>query len=308
MENFKGRMYLFMSFALAGTAVIAARFITSLGTFTITASSLLLAIVLSIPFYGIETKKSLNSMKKSDWIMISLQAFFGIFLFRAFLLYGLQHTSSAEAGILIGCAPVITCILASFILNEKADRKTIAGILFAVAGIFLLQGKQFLSLSLLNLLGNALVLCAAVSESAFNILSRIHSARKTPGNTDKLDPVVQSLLVSVIAFVFCLIPALFEHPVSSLMLLDARGWLSITWYGLIVTMLSYVLWYAGIKRCSAYTAAAFSSLMPLTSMLLSFLILKENISGIQWLGGSMVVLGILFIVPKNGVTDTTSCS
>nr|WP_255711463.1 DMT family transporter [Pelosinus baikalensis] len=112
---------------------------------------------------------------------------------------------------------------------------------------------------------------------------------------DKIEPTVQSLLVSAVAFLFCIIPAAFEYPVSSLLLLDLKGWVSILWYGLIVTMLSYVLWYAGIKRCTAHTAAAFSCLMPFTSMLLAFLILKESIETMQWIGGSLVILGVILL-------------
>ncbi len=284
-----------LSFSLAGTSVIAVRFIAGIGAFTITACSLLIALLAFAPFYRTKIIESVRQMNQQDWILMVLQAFFGIFLFRAFLLFGLRHTSTAEAGILIGSEPVLTCLFVRFILREKAGKKMAAGILCAVIGIILLQGIQLMELSFSGLLGNLLVLCAAASGSFFTILSRIHSAHKTPRSTVKLDPVVQSLLVAAIAFALCLLPALFEHPFSSMQELHLQGWLSIGWYGLVVTMLAYILWYAGIKRCSAYTAAAYSSLMPLTSMLLSYLLLRETITGAQWVGGCLVILGILAI-------------
>ncbi|MCC5467008.1 DMT family transporter [Pelosinus baikalensis] len=296
MEKLKGRIYLAISFVLAGTSVIAARFVSdSLGTFTITAASLLAALIILLPFYMLRIKQAIPKMSKNDWIMICLQAFFGIFLFRAFLLFGLQNTSSTEAGVLIGAAPVLTSILARTMLKEKSNAKTTGGIICAVLGVLLLQGAQLSNLTAEHVLGNILVVCAAGSESLFNILSRIHSLSEISGNMDKIEPTVQSLLVSAVAFLFCIIPAAFEYPVSSLLLLDLKGWVSILWYGLIVTMLSYVLWYAGIKRCTAHTAAAFSCLMPFTSMLLAFLILKESIETMQWIGGSLVILGVILL-------------
>jgi drug/metabolite transporter (DMT)-like permease len=295
MENIKGRVYLTISFVFAGTSVIAARFVPDyLGTFTITAVSLLAALVILLPFYSLRIKETIGLMNKNDWKMICLQALFGIFLFRAFLLFGLQNTSSTEAGILIGAAPVLTSILARVVLKERANAKTVGGIIFAVLGVLLFQGALLSSLEVEHILGNMLVLCAAACESLFNILSRVHSVNKAASNVDKIDPVVQALLVSAVAFLFCLIPASLEHPVLSLISLHLKGWISLLWYGLFVTMLSYVLWYAGIRRCTAYTAT-FSSVMPLTSMVLSFLILKEPIEGMQWVGGGSIILGVILI-------------
>ncbi|EGW40222.1 putative membrane protein [Desulfosporosinus sp. OT] len=67
------------------------------------------------------------------------------------------------------------------------------------------------------------------------------------------------------------------------------------WYGLFVTALAFVFWYAGIKRCGAFTAAAFSGMMPFTSMLLSVIILGEHPGWQQWLGGILVIFGMVLI-------------
>jgi drug/metabolite transporter (DMT)-like permease len=67
------------------------------------------------------------------------------------------------------------------------------------------------------------------------------------------------------------------------------------WYGVFVTALAYLCWYAGIKRSGAFTAAAFTGLMPLTSMLLSTILLRESTGLLQWLGGVCVIAGMLLI-------------
>lgn len=107
------------------------------------------------------------------------------------------------------------------------------------------------------------------------------------------DPIVQTTMVTTIAFIFCLGPAAMEHPISSILSLDLNGWLAIIWYGLFVTAIGYILWYAGIRRCDASAAAAFSGFMPLTSMLLPVLLLGEKTGCQQWLGGLLVIIGIL---------------
>jgi drug/metabolite transporter (DMT)-like permease len=231
-------------------------------------------------------------------VRLFLQAFFGIFLFRLFLLTGLNHTSSVEAGILTGATPAITAILATAILKEAPDRRKVSGILLTVSGVLLIQGvlRAGAGFAPDHLLGNALVLCAAASESAFNILSRISAAQE---KREPVHPLVQTALVSAIALALSIVPALRESPVHRLAAIGAREWLALAWYGVFVTALAFVFWYAGIRRSSAFTAAAFSGMMPFSSLILSVLVLGEQADMRQWLGGLLVVLG-MFLIGSGG--------
>ena len=298
MERFQGIAYLIGAFSLAGTSVIAARFVSSsLGTFTITAISLFFTMLALLPLCVENLGKTIRQMVMRDWILLLFQAMFGIFLFRMFLLLGLMHTSSGEAGILTGATPAVTALLARFVLKEPVYKKSLFGIFSTVAGILLLQGLLLPGSGFMveHLIGNLLVLCAAVCESLFNIISRVNSLQTVTAQTQPLDPLVQTTLVAGIALILCLIPSLLEHPLNSLALLGIKQWLALVWYGLFVTALAFIFWYAGIKRCTAYTAAAFSGMMPFTSLILSILILGEQIGWQQWSGGTLVVIGMLLI-------------
>ncbi|MEK5479425.1 DMT family transporter [Paenibacillus sp. FSL R5-0407] len=304
----QGNIFLFLAFSLAGTSVIAARLVSDrLGSFTITALSLLLGLLILVPLYGARLIPAIRQMKLVDWKMVILQAFFGIFLFRALLLGGLNLTSAGEAGLLTGAAPAITALLAWLVLRERLTAGIAAGTAFTVAGIFLIQGVANFGgglLSASHLGGNLLVLAAAASESTFNMLSRLGNRS---GNTDSgLDPVVQTTLVTIAAFVFSVVPAWIERPISSLSSLGLTGWLALAWYGWIVTALAFICWYAGIKRSSAYTAAAFSGMMPLTSMALSFFLLNEHVGYEQTVGGLAVIIGMWLIGrrPEKAVAQT----
>ncbi|RCX20647.1 drug/metabolite transporter (DMT)-like permease [Fontibacillus phaseoli] len=298
----QGKIYLFLAFSLAGTSVIAARLVSDhIGPFTITALSLLLGLLILVPLYRIRLIAAIKRMTFTDWKMVVLQAFFGIFLFRALLLAGLHGTSAGEAGLLTGAAPAITALMAWLFLRERLTVGILAGTLFTVTGILLIQwspssGYLFLSG---HLGGNLLVLGAAASESLFNTLSRAGSRDQTRRDSS-VDPIVQTTLVTIAAFVFAVIPAFMEHPLSGLSDLGLTGWLSLLWYGWVVTVLAFICWYAGIKRTSTYTAAAYSGMMPLTSMLLSLGLLNESVSYAQAVGGLAVILGMWFIGRQPG--------
>ena len=231
-------------------------------------------------------------MGRRDWCMLLLQALCGIFLFRMFLLQGLLYTSVGEAGIMTGATPAVTLIMAGAFLKEPFNTTSFTGISSTVAGILLVQGIILPGnvLRLEHLFGNLLVLCAVISESLFKILSRIYSLR-----TPSLNPIVQTALVSGIALLLCLVPALLENPALSLLSLGLKEWLALVWYGFMVTALGFIFLYAGIHRCTATTAAAFSGMMPFSALILSVIILGEEVGWPQWAGGFLVVLGMIII-------------
>lgn len=303
MKNIMGKIYLLFAFSLAGTSVITGYILSEkLSRFTITAVSLGIMILCLFPFYGAKTIHTIRLLKRNDWKLLMLQAVFGIFLFRVFLLLGVRLTSAAEAGILTGTTPAITSVLAVLVLKEKPSVRTALGIGGTVSGITLLQGTSLYSIELssCHIVGNMLILCAAASESVFNIISRKHKTMEQGSTYVIIHPLVQTLIVSAIAFGLSFFPALAEEPLAALQVIGLKEWLALAWYGLIVTALAFVFFYAGVRRCDAFTSAAFSGLIPLTSLLLSLLLLRETISLLQWAGGGLIVFSMLLIGSGHG--------
>jgi drug/metabolite transporter (DMT)-like permease len=297
MNQFTGKLYLICAFSLAGTSVISARFVTGkLGIFTITAVSLFFALVLLVPLCGRQLVRYLQLIYFRNFLFLALQALCGIFLFRMFLLTGLHYTSAGEAGILTGATPAITAILAVVVLKEPVSGRKLAGILATVAGILIIQGilNPENGLSIEHIGGNMLVLCAAVCESAFNTLSR-NFAVKAAKEQEFSSPIAQTAIVTAIALILCLIPAAFESPWRNLSGIGLLSWMALLWYGVFVTALAFICWYSGIKRCGALTAAAFSGMMPFTSILLSAPVLGESIDYRKLIGSFLIIIGMVLI-------------
>lgn len=292
MKRFSGYLFLTGAFSLAGTVVITARLLCGkLGVFTIGAGGLFFALVVLLPFRMGSVIKAVRSYSAKDWAYMAFQAATGIFLYRMFMLQGLQLTSTLEAGLLLGATPAITVALARVFLKERFTPLKLAGLGFTCAGIAALQTDLASGAAFLweHIAGNALVLCAAACESCFNVFSRRDSLRRDAS------PVDRTACVAAIAFALCLVPAMFESPAESIAALDISGWLGLVWYGVGATAIAYVMFYAGIARCDAGTAAAFSGLIPFTAFLLSVFALGERAGLLQSLGGVFVIAGILMI-------------
>lgn len=305
-DRIAGKLYLVGAFSLAGTSVVAARYVSNqLGVFTIAAVSMAFALMLLIPISFQKLKALRGTVSLRQILPIVIEAFFGMFLFRFLLLNGVSRTSALEAGILTGATPAITAFLAWAVLRESVGVRALIGILSTIFGVLIVQGltKVGSGISQAHLVGNLLVVGAAASESIFNIVCRTSVIKKA--NTGKpLDPIVQTTLVTAAALLLCLVPALFEQPIERLSQLDGVAWLSLLWYGFFVTALAYLCWYAGIKRSGAFTAAAFTGLMPLTSMLLSTFLLREQTDLYQWLGGACVIAGMILIGTRRKENQT----
>ena len=298
------------AFTLAGTSVVCARIVSGhLGTFTITAVSMMFALLFLLPICARRIAASVRVMTAGDWLSTGLQALIGIFLFRFLLISGMARTSAAEAGILTGATPAITAVLAWALLRERAGVFALAGITATVCGVLLIQGLLTPGRVLEgeHFWGNMLILGAAASESTFNILSRIFAV-KGAARQRETDPLVQTALVAAFALVLCVVPALLEQPVQRLNTVGLGGWLALVWYGVFATALAFICWYAGIKRCPASMAAAFSGMMPLTAMLLSVTLLGEAAGWAQWLGGALVILGMALIGMKKRAAQTALTS
>ena len=305
LKRITGPLCLFCAFALAGTSVIAARLVSEkLGSFTIIVTSLFFTVLFLTPLCGRKTVKIVRHLTGREILLSLFQAFCGIFLFRLFLLGGLLHTSTVEAGLLTGATPGITAFLAAILLKEKLNGRKGIGVLCTVGGVLLINNLPLAAsaFSTEHFLGNMMVLCAAASESSFAIISRV-SATAAEGETKSgMTPMIRTLFVSFAAFVFCLIPALFEDPVFRLAALGRDEWVALIWYGIFVTALAFFFWYAGIERCRAFTAAAFSGVMPFTALLLSVLLLGESAGLLQWAGGGLIAAGMLCL----GKEDVTA--
>lgn len=213
-----------------------------------------------------------------------LQSFFGCFLFSLFMLYGVTLTSATSAGIITSATPCLIALLAWLWLREQVDRRSALAIALAVGGIALLNlleadgGRD-------SLLGNLLVLGAVLAEALFAIYSRRLSLR--------LHPWAMAFGVNLVGLLLFLPLAL-----PQLLAFDWHGPAPATWgllmlYAITASVLSFLLWYRGIREVPANIAGLFTGLMPVSAALVAVFGLGESFALSHALGMSLVLGAIL---------------
>ncbi len=297
VNSLVGKCLVAAAFVLAGSSVVAARYITAyLPPYTITFLSLAFAAATVLPFYGGAIVDAIGRLGPRRWRLVFLQALLGIALFRVFLTFGLQRISAAEAGIVTGAAPALTALFAVAMLRERLTLRKAAGVFLTMLGMLIVQAFPS-GTTLLNrdsVVGYMLVFAATACEALFAVLSR-RMHLENPGGEEELHPVAHAGVVSAIALVLCLVPMLTEAPTVDLSDVPISGWLALVWYGAVVTILAFACMFAGARVCDGYTISAFTGIIPLSSLLLSVALLGNEVLPHQWFGCMVIVIAIWVI-------------
>jgi O-acetylserine/cysteine efflux transporter len=190
-----------------------------------------------------------------------------------------------------------TLIFASIMLKESLKKSQIIGFLVSGGGLCLIGGNiGGNGLSSIPVGAFLLTLIAAAFWGISNIIIRYASKQAaSDGKTiDMLSMVVWSSLVSPIPFlVIALIldtPKTLLHAVGNLSLMSV---FSVAYLAFGATLFGYGVWSILLSKYPAGKVAPLSLLVPVTGLIAAQIVLNEQLSTIQWLGGIVIILGLV---------------
>ena len=298
-----------LAMSIAGSAVVAGKLLVgSLPVFLAAGLGLGVGLLVMLPQLWLRREK--GALDGRTHATLALQALCGIALYRICTFEGLRFTSAASAGLMSSAAPAVIGLLAWGMLRERPPLRRIAGIACVSLGLLAINLTPFLAAqgavgvettpasggeAWRSLLGNGLVLAAVLCEAAFSVLSK---ARCCP-----MSPLRRTTIVSFYAFIMLLPMALFEARDFDFTFLSVAAIWGLAYYGAAVSYLSYVLWFRGIAQVQASAAAAFTGLVPLSGVALSWLVLGEQILWTHIAGLACVTVGIWLSCAAGNASD-----
>ncbi|WP_017754158.1 DMT family transporter [Calidifontibacillus oryziterrae] len=292
-SSFQAEAYIKIAVAMAivGSSVVVGKLIvSSFPIFIASELRFVIAVIILIPLL-LRQERRFPVIDKKHLIIMFLQAFTGIFLFNVFMLYGLKYTTAMEAGIIMSTLPAVVGIVAYIFLREKMTIHQGVGILFAVFGVLVMTfvgGKIGDSYSWF---GNLLVFGAVLGETFFITLGKFVS--------NQLSPLVITTMVSIFGLIMFLPFALIEAKDFNFSSVGVGDWLNILYFGIVVTIVAFLLMYQGLAKVPASSAGVLTSMLPVSSTILSFLILKESITSSHFIGIFLVIVAI-FLISRDG--------
>ncbi len=279
--------YLELSLAMAivGSSVVAGKLlVVRFPVFLGAGLRFLVAAVMLLPVL-LREQRTLYTIRRTDWLWIFLQALSGVFLFSVLLLYGLRWSSASESGIITSSTPAVLGLISFVLLKDRPTWNKVAGIACTLLGVLSINLPAILSGGgQSSLWGNLLVLGAVINEALFTIFRKLVAER--------VSPLVSTALMSWLGLLLFLPFALYEARNFNPGQVTLADGALVLYYGVVVTIVAFLLWFRGISSVPASTAAVFTGVWPVSAVLLSYLVLGERFAPTHLLGILCVLTGI----------------
>jgi len=231
--------------------------------------------------------------KEKNWILekeyrfkVFLLGLIGMFGYHVLFFTALKYTTAINSSLIGSTNPIVTGILSIIFLKEKLGLKRIIAFLIALFGVGVaILGEDILNLSMMEVnIGDFIMIFAVICWSSYSVLSK--------SVLDKLNP----LKVTAYSFLICtiiLVPfVIMEKPLTYLPSININGWLAVLYMAIFPSVVGYLIQQIAIKEIGPSSTAVFINLVPVFSIILSVLILKESIGPIKIVGALLVILGV----------------
>ena len=291
MTSSKAFRYLLILLAIIfwGTSFVATKTVLNeIKPVTIIILRLILAsILLTIIALSTKRKFSIN-FKSHSWIFIlALVAVFHLWI----QVTGLQYTTAANTGWIIGTAPVFMAILGFVFYKEKITLLQFLGILVAVAGLLLLIGKgDITNIGLIDNQGDLLVLGSAFTWGVYSMVNKKISLSYSP---------LMTILYLFLMMAVIIIPFnLNTETINSVINLSFISWMWILFLGIFCSGIAYVIWAQALRDMESAKVGAFLYFEPLVTVIAAWFFLQEEITLLMIFSGLLITAGV-FIVNKD---------
>ena len=211
------------------------------------------------------------------------------------MFHAAEFVSPGLATVIANTQPLLAAMLGVAWLGERLARVGWIGLLIGFAGILvialprLLAGGQDGSA-----IGFAYIVLAAAGVTISNV-----AIKSIAGQVDAIYAMGLQLLMGSVPLAIA--AALLED--QSTIVWNTTFTLSLLGLALFGSALVYLLWFSVLEAVALNRAIVFSFLVPIFGLTIGALFFAERLSGIQFFGIALVILGIVFVNLKGAAGD-----
>ncbi|MCP4024458.1 MAG: EamA family transporter [Desulfobacteraceae bacterium] len=221
-----------------------------------------------------------------QWIPIILLGLTGIFTYNLLFFEGLTLINANRASLIIAMNPVFISIFSALIFKEKLNILKIIGLIISVTGAVIVISNGELSRIFDQGIGKGelAIFGCVLSWVAYSILGKTVM--------EGLSPLAAVSYSSFSGTLMLFIPAVFFGEFQKIPLYTLTDWTSLFYLGIFGTVLGFFWYYEGIKKIGPMKAGIFINFVPISAIILAFIILKEPIGLYLCLGALLVITGV----------------
>ncbi|MED1808105.1 EamA family transporter [Bacillus subtilis] len=278
----KSKIQFILSMIIFGTMGLVVRYIDLSSSETALLSSLIGCLFLMFVFFMMKKTLPWKLVKANAYILLLSGIALGgnwIFLYQAY-----DHTTLTNATLGYYFAPVFVMILSPLVLKEQLPIKKMVCIGVAIIGMLLIVGNGISASGTEDLLGIFFGLGAAAFYAALMLLNKfIH-------HMGRLEITIIQLGITALL----LLPYIFFTEGFGIFGLSKSSVPFIIILGIVNTGIGFWLFFSGMQKLKGQSIAMLSYVDPFVAILISALILQEQMTIVQMLGGTLL-LGSTFV-------------
>lgn len=224
--------------------------------------------------------------EKRDVPTILWVGFLGFTVYHVFLNYGEQTVSAGAASLIVSFTPVITALLAVFLLKERLNLFGWAGITVSVAGVALISFGESGGIALGT--GSLLVLVSSLGSSLYNVFQKPLLKRYDPVAFTTYAMIAGTLFM--LAFLPGLAGAVRRAPLGAT--------LSVVYLGVFPGAIAYSTWTYALSRMPASRLATSLYVSPVLAIAIAWLWIGELPTLLSLAGGAVTLAGVVLTNAK----------
>lgn len=194
--------------------------------------------------------------------------------------FALTVASPGLVVLLLYLYPTIVVGISIVFLHQPSSPRTLAALGLALLGTVLTIGPVREAQALGIILG----LVSASVYATYVLVGEQVMAQESP-------ITASAVMLTSAAVVYSGIVAIYGISLPN----AVSGWLALGALGLVSTVVAIGALFAGIKLLGAPTASMLSTLEPVVTITLAMLILKQPITGMQLIGGTLILLAVVVL-------------
>ena len=226
------------------------------------------------------------SIELAQLVPVILLGLTGVFAYNAFFFKGLQRIEAGRAAVIIATNPVLIALFSALIFKERLTWTKITGILLSVSGavIVITRGNPIQLWHGGLGWGEVFIFGCVLSWVSFSLIGK--------RVMNHLSPLMSVFYSTVAGTLMLFLPAVVEGLFNQTYTYDVVDWFSLFYLGFFGTVLGFVWYYQGINTIGPTRASLFINLVPVSAVILAFLILDEPLTRSLLVGTLLVSTGM----------------
>jgi drug/metabolite transporter (DMT)-like permease len=228
-----------------------------------------------------------------DWVRFTIAGVGGQVLAQLGMTWGISKSLASNGAILNLLIPVISAVLASFMLKERLTLLRIGSLAIGLVGVVFLSVGDFRHASfgsMKYLTGNLLIFGGCFGSSFYNVY-----CKGLMQKFQEIEILIFSYVTASVASIPLLIWAEPFH-FSSLLALDAKSISAFLFLALFMYGASMLLFFKALQHLDVTTASTSLYLVPVFGVLLAALLLGERLNPAALAGAAIVLISTILVV------------